>query len=63
MRILADAERVLVEQDAPLLPLSHFRTVYMYDPVHLRGIARNPRLEQQMADLHRTDAPAVSPAP
>jgi oligopeptide transport system substrate-binding protein len=62
MRTLAEAERVLVEEDLPLVPISHFRTIYMYDPLRLAGIARNPRLEQRYADLHRVDVPAAGGA-
>ena len=44
--LLHEAERILVEEDLPVIPISNYRTLYMYDPVRVRGITRHPRLEQ-----------------
>ncbi|MCP4939227.1 MAG: peptide ABC transporter substrate-binding protein, partial [Phycisphaeraceae bacterium] len=48
-RILEEAERILVEEDLPILPLCTYVTVYMYEPDRLRGLTRHPRLDQHPA--------------
>lgn len=45
-RILEEAERILVEEDLPILPLCTYVTVYMYEPDRLLGLTRHPRLDQ-----------------
>jgi oligopeptide transport system substrate-binding protein len=57
-QLLHDAERMLVEDELPILPLSHFSTLYMYDPTRVRGLTRNQRLEQKLARIRM-----VQPAP
>lgn len=47
--MLSEAERILVEQDLPVIPICTYRTLYMYDPARVRGITRHPRLEQHPA--------------
>lgn len=47
-QLLQDAERMLVEDELPILPLTHFATIYMYDPARVRGLTRNQRLEQKL---------------
>jgi oligopeptide transport system substrate-binding protein len=62
--LLRDAERILVEQDMPLMPLCQYVTVYMYDPAHLRGLSRRGPLAQYLDRLHRPDAAAPgAPSP
>ncbi len=61
-KILYDAERMLVEDELPILPLSHFSTLYMYDPTHVRGLSRNQRLEQKLARI-RMVQPEPEPEP
>ena len=50
------AERMLVEQDMPILPICHYVTVYMFDPARLDGISRDPRLEQYLGRIARVPA-------
>lgn len=49
--LLAAAERILVEEDLPLLPLCRYLAVYAYDPASLRGIVRHPMLDQRLDRL------------
>ncbi len=51
MAILQAAERILVEEDLPLLPLCRYLAVYAYDPVSLRGLVRHPMLDQRLDRL------------
>jgi oligopeptide transport system substrate-binding protein len=53
---LAQAERMLVESDLPMLPICHYVTVYMFDPKRLDGISRDPRLEQYLGRIARVPA-------
>lgn len=46
LRTLSEAERLLMDEQVPILPICHYVTVYMYDPDRLQGISRHPRLEQ-----------------
>ena len=47
--LLSEVERILVEEDLPVIPICTYRTLYMYDPARVRGITRHPRLEQHPA--------------
>ena len=58
--ILADAERMLVEEELPILPICGFVTVYMYDPTAVDGLTHHPRLEQHFSRLVRR-APEEAP--
>jgi oligopeptide transport system substrate-binding protein len=51
MAILQDAERLLMERDLPILPLSHLVTMYMYDPCRVRGITRDASLDQRFQNM------------
>ncbi len=46
--ILADAERILVEQDLPLIPIFHYVNLNLFNPDRLEGISSNRRSEQQL---------------
>ncbi len=46
LRILEEAERVLVEEDLPILPLFHYVSVYLFDPHRITGISSHPRVDQ-----------------
>tara|TARA_B100001059_G_C17830105_1_gene584055 strand:+ start:1402 stop:3294 length:1893 start_codon:yes stop_codon:yes gene_type:complete len=46
LELLHEAERILIQEAMPILPMYHYSTTYMYDPTNLRGISRHPRLEQ-----------------
>lgn len=47
--MLQEVERILMEEDLPVIPICTYRTLYMYDPARVRGITRHPRLEQHPA--------------
>ena len=63
MAILTEAERLLVEEEMPMLPLCQYVTLYMYDPAKIRGIIRHPRLDQRLSLLHRIDEQTAKPSP
>lgn len=63
LRILCEAERLLVEEELPILPLCQYVTLYMYDPTRLGGILRSPRLDQRLQRLHRVDGNAEEAKP
>lgn len=63
MAILSEAERMLVEDEMPILPLCQYVTLYMYDPAEVRGLARHPRLSQPLWRLHRRVDSPVGAAP
>lgn len=46
LRLLEQAERLIVEQDLPLIPLYHYVQMYLYDPHKVTGISSHPRQEQ-----------------
>jgi oligopeptide transport system substrate-binding protein len=62
MRILSEAERLLVEDEMPILPLCQYVTLYMYDPALVRGLSRHPRLSQPLWRLHRANPAPMEPA-
>lgn len=62
LAILADAERLLVEEDLPILPLYGSVLIYMYDPATVRGLTHHPRLEQRIDRLERVGGAAATAA-
>ncbi len=46
MRILEEAERFLVEDEMPVVPLFHYVQIYLFDPHKLTGISTHPRQDQ-----------------
>ncbi|MBL1218720.1 MAG: peptide ABC transporter substrate-binding protein [Planctomycetes bacterium] len=50
-RLCEEAERFIVEEQLPLIPLFHRITVYMYEPDQLHHIATHPRLVQYLWEL------------
>lgn len=52
MAILQEAERIIMEEDMPLVPLFYYVNIYLFDPDEITGIALHPRLQQ---DLFRID--------
>jgi oligopeptide transport system substrate-binding protein len=48
LELLAECERIIVEQDVPLLPLCQYVQVYMYEPGRLTGLSKHPRLIQYL---------------
>ncbi len=41
MKILREAEQILVERDVPIIPIFHFVTVKLFDPTRFTGIGLN----------------------
>ncbi|MFO0963566.1 MAG: peptide ABC transporter substrate-binding protein [Phycisphaerales bacterium] len=62
MRTLSKAEQIIVERDLPMLPLSRFSTVYLYDPARVRGINRGARLDQRLWRIRVVDPAAAGSA-
>ncbi len=52
LEILAEAERTIVEDDLPMIPLYHYVTLYQFDPDRFTGLNCQPRTEQM---LHTID--------
>lgn len=52
MALLAEAERILVEEDLPLLPLFTYANVQMFDPDRVTGLTTHPR---SLANLFLVD--------
>lgn len=63
MALLTAAERLLVEEEMPILPLCQYVTLYMYDPAAVAGLTRHPRLDQQLSQLRRVRDASVSVLP
>jgi N-methylhydantoinase A len=51
LAILAEAERMAVEVDLPILTITHFATIFLYDPARIRGITRDPSFEQRLSNI------------
>jgi oligopeptide transport system substrate-binding protein len=51
LRTLAEAERMIMERDMPILPIAHYATVLMFDPARVRGITRDPSFDQMLSDV------------
>ena len=51
MRLLEQADAMMVNEEVPLLPLFHQVTLYMYDPARLKHISIHPRLTQFLHEL------------
>jgi oligopeptide transport system substrate-binding protein len=48
LAILAEAERIIVEEDFPLVPLFHYVTLMMFDAHRVSGISPHPRNEDNI---------------
>ena len=46
MAMLSEAERILVEDDVPLIPIFHYATIYMFDAHQITGLSTHPRTKQ-----------------
>jgi oligopeptide transport system substrate-binding protein len=55
LELLTECERIVVEQDAPLMPLCQYVQVYMYEPGRLTGLSQHPRLIQYLWQLEVHD--------
>jgi oligopeptide transport system substrate-binding protein len=54
LRVLSDAERYLMEEQMPLMPVCQLTQVYMYEPGRLSGLTSQPRLLQYLWQLSVT---------
>lgn len=52
MALLAEAERIIVEEDLPKVPLFHYVSLYLFDPDRVTGLNAHPRANQ---DLYLVD--------
>jgi oligopeptide transport system substrate-binding protein len=46
MAILSEAERYLVEEEMPVVPLFQYEQLYLFDPHRLTGISAHPRQDE-----------------
>lgn len=53
LAILTEAERYLMEEELPMVPICQLVTVYLYDPSRFTGLVDHPRLEQELHLLRR----------
>jgi oligopeptide transport system substrate-binding protein len=52
--LLADAERYIVNETVPILPIFRFVHVNAFDPDRIRGLSLNPRLVFSLHDVEVT---------
>jgi oligopeptide transport system substrate-binding protein len=62
MKLLAEAERIAVEEDAAVLPIFHYTQYYLFDPTRLTGLSTHPRQAQHLFLLERRDRSEASRA-
>lgn len=68
MKILEEAERLLVEEEMPVVPLFHHMQLYLFDPHKLTGVSSHPRQDQVpywfdvLGDGKGRDVPRMMPA-
>lgn len=48
LAILSEAERIILEEEVPLVPIFQYVQIYLFDPHYLTGISPHPRQEQAM---------------
>ena len=48
LTILAEAERVLVEEELPMIPLFRYVSTTMFDPAHVTGVSAHARTKQNL---------------
>ena len=65
MVLLQEAERILVEDDLPLIPIFHYATIYMFDPHKVTGLSTHPRTKQNafLIDIMTDDIGPNEPRP
>lgn len=61
LRILAEAERIVCEEDLPILPICRYVTITMYDPADFTGLSRHAMLDHRLERLRnsRSTGPAT----
>jgi len=48
LALLAEAERIIMDEDLPMVPIFHYANIYMFDPDRLSGITSHPRTNQNL---------------
>ncbi|MEX2218738.1 MAG: peptide ABC transporter substrate-binding protein [Phycisphaerales bacterium] len=48
LAILSEAERMLVEEELPMVPIFRYANFFLFDPDRISGISAHPRQDQQM---------------
>lgn len=48
MELLSEAERIIMEEDLPMIPVFHYATIYMFDPHKVTGLSTHPRTKQNV---------------
>jgi oligopeptide transport system substrate-binding protein len=48
MRLLEEAERIIMDEDLPMVPLFHYVSLSMFNPHRVSGITSHPRYDQQL---------------
>ncbi len=48
LSVLAEAERMLVEEELPMVPIFHYVSMYMFDPAKITGMSEHPRTKQNL---------------
>jgi oligopeptide transport system substrate-binding protein len=49
LAILSDAERMIVEDEVPVVPIFQYANIFLFDAHRLSGISSHPRQDQHMA--------------
>lgn len=55
MTLLAEAERYVLQEQVPVVPLYYYRLVHIYDPQRVRGVSHHPRNIQMLWRLEVVD--------
>lgn len=65
MELLSEAERIIMEEDLPMIPVFHYATIYMFDPHRVTGLSTHPRTKQNvfLVDLLGDGIGADEPRP
>lgn len=65
LELLSEAERILIEEDLPLIPIFHYATIYMFDPHKITGLSTHPRTKQNafLIDVLIDDIGSNEPKP
>lgn len=61
LALLAEAERYLVEEAVPLVPIFHYNDVVLFDPRRVTGLSSHPRGEQDFSVVDVRDAARDGP--
>ncbi len=55
LAILSECERILFDEEVPMLPICQLVQVYMYDPARVHGLSDHPRLTQFLWQMRVDD--------